>query len=122
LSAALTSDKEEKEWNFRMTTQRLIVMKTKAESVRKAAALDVLTNLSLALSIPKDFAMEDLALNKEYLANLKVYTSRNLQGVDEEFINFFDAVDVDQNVEDFIKAYWVYPDKIRFELVEVEEP
>jgi len=105
-----------------MTTQRLIVMKTKAESVRKAAALDVLTNLSLALSIPKDFAMEDLALNKEYLANLKVYTSRNLQGVDEEFINFFDAVDVDQNVEDFIKAYWVYPDKIRFELVEVEEP
>jgi len=121
LSAALTSDKEEKEWNFRMTTQRLIVMKTKAESVRKAAALDVLTNLSLALSIPKDFAMEDLALNKEYLANLKVYTSRNLQGVDEEFINFFDEVDVDQNVEDFIKAYWVYPDKIRFELVEVEE-
>ena len=104
-----------------MTTQRLIVMKTKAESVRKAAALDVLTNLPLALSIPKELAMEDLAADKEYLASLKVYTSKNLQMVDEEFINFFDAVDVDQNVEDFIKAYWVYPDKIRFELVEVEE-
>jgi len=69
-----------------MTTQRLIVMKTKAESVRKAAALDVLTNLPLALSIPKELAMEDLAADKEYLASLKVYTSKNLQRVDEEFI------------------------------------
>ena len=105
-----------------MTTQRLIVVKTKAESVRKAAALDVLTNLSISLNIPNEFAMEDLAANKEYLATLKVYTSDNLKGVDEEFTNFFNALDVDQNVEDFIKAYWVYPDKIRFELVEVEEP
>jgi hypothetical protein len=60
--------------------------------------------------------MADLATDKEYLATLKVYTAKNLQGVDEEFINFFDAVDVDQNIEDFIKAYWVYPNKIRFEL------
>jgi len=122
LSAALTGDKEVGEWNFRMTTQRLIVVKTKAESVRKAAALDVLTNLSISLNIPNEFAMEDLAANKEYLATLKAYTSNNLKGVDEEFTNFFSAVDVDQNVEDLIKAYWVYPNKIRFELVEVEEP
>ena len=97
-------------------------MKTKVESVRKAAVIDVLTNLSISLNVPNEFAMEDLAANKEYLASIKVYTSKNLQGVDEEFTNFFDAVDVDQNVEDFIKAYWVYPSKIRFELVEVEEP
>jgi hypothetical protein len=121
LSAALTGDKEE-EWNFRITTQRLIVMKTKAESVRKAAALDVLTNLSIALSIPKEFAMEDLAVNKEYLATLKVFTSKNMQGIDPEFVNFFDALDIDQSTDDFIKAYWVYPNKIRFELSEVEEP
>ena len=41
---------------------------------------------------------------------------------DKESHNFFDALDVDQAAEDFIKAYWVYPIKIRFELVEVEEP
>jgi hypothetical protein len=98
------------------------MMKTKAESVRKAAALDVLTNLSISVNIPEEFAMADLATDKEYLATLKVYTSKDLKGVDEEFINFFDTVDVDQNIEDFIKAYWVYPNKIRFELVEVEEP
>lgn len=122
MSAALTSDKEEKEWNFRKTTQRLIMLKTKVESVRKVAALDVLTNLSISVNIPEEFAMADLATDKEYLATLKVYTSKDLKGVDEEFINFFDTVDVDQNIEDFIKAYWVYPNKIRFELVEVEEP
>jgi hypothetical protein len=98
------------------------MLKTKVESVRKAAALDVLTNLSISLNIPTELAMEDLAADKEYLATLKVFTAKDLKGVDEEFINFFDTVDVDQNVEDFIKAYWVYPNKIRFELVEVEEP
>jgi len=122
LSAALTGDKEEEEWNFRITTQRLIVMKTKAASVRKAAALDVLTNLSIALSIPKEFAIEDLAANKEYLATLKVFTSKNVKGIDPEFVNFFDALDIDQSADDFIKAYWAYPNKIRFELSEVEEP
>ena len=61
-------------------------------------------------------------LEKEYLAQLKVYTSKNLEGIDKEFINFFDALDVDQALEDFIKAYWIYPSKIRFELVDVEEP
>ena len=43
-------------------------------------------------------------------------------GVDKDFIDFFEALDVDQNIEDFIKAYWVYPSKIRFELVDIEEP
>ena len=43
-------------------------------------------------------------------------------GVDEDFINFFEALDIDQSIEDFIKAYWIYPSKIRFELAEIEEP
>jgi hypothetical protein len=44
-----------------------------------------------------------------------------MEGIDKDFIGFFEAIDIDQNIEDFIKAYWIYPDKIRFELVEVEE-
>lgn len=110
------------EWNFRLFDKRLIVVKAKNQSVRKIAVLDVLTNLSFAVEAPDMISMQELTENKEYLANLRVYTSKNVEGVDKEFINFFEALDIDQNIEDFIKAYWIYPNKIRFELVDVEEP
>ena len=98
------------------------MIKTKNKNVHKAAALDILTNLPFAINIPENIPMENLQPEKEYLAQLKVYTSKNLEGIDEEFINFFDVIDIDQAIEDFIKAYWIYPSKIRFELFEVEEP
>lgn len=118
MSAALDQDID---WNYRKTDQRLIVVKTKNEQVRKAAALDVLTNLPFAINIPESVSMENLEPEKEYLAQLKVYTAKDLEGIDVEFIGFFDALDVDQALEDFIKAYWVYPSKILFELAETEE-
>ena len=113
---------QETDWNYRKTDQRLIVIKTKNENIHKAAVLDVLTNLSFSIDIPENITIEDLLIEKEYLAQLKVYTSKNLEGIDKEFFNFFDALDVDQAMEDFIKAYWVYPSKIRFELETIEEP
>jgi hypothetical protein len=108
-------------WNYRKTEQRLVVIKTKNQEVRKAAALDSLTNLTFAIEIPENISMENLQVEKEYLARLNVYTSGILVGIDTEFVNFFDALDVDQKMEDFIKAYWVYSSKIRFELVDLEE-
>ncbi len=119
MSASLN---QESEWNYRKTEQRLIVVKTKNESVRKAAAFDVLTNLPLALNVPENISMESLAPGKEYLATLKIYTAKDLEGIDAEFTDFFDSIDVDQSTEDFIKAYWVYPSKIRFDLSDLEEP
>ena len=119
MSASLN---EQTEWNYRKTDQRLIVVKIKNENIRKASALDVLTNVPFTINVPESIPMEGLQSEKEYLAHLKVYTSKNLEGVKEEFVNFFDAIDVDQAIEDFIKAYWVYPSKIRFELDSVEEP
>ena len=112
----------ESDWNFRILDKRLIVVKTKNESVHKVAVLDVLTNLTFALEVPDTISMQELIAEKEYLTDLKVYTSKNLKGVDKDFINFFEDLDVDQSIEDFIKAYWIYPSKIRFELVDVEEP
>lgn len=109
-------------WNYRKTDQRLIVIKTKNENIRKAAVLDVLTNLTFAITVPKNILMESLMPEKEFLAQLKVYTSKSLEGIDEEFINFFEALDVDQSLEDFIKAYWIYPSKILFELADLDEP
>ena len=100
----------------------MIVVKTKNERVRKIAALDVLTNLMFAVEVPDMVSMEELSVEKEYLANLRVYTSKDIGDVDGDFVNFFEVVDVDQNIEDFIKAYWIYPSKIRFELIDLEEP
>jgi hypothetical protein len=75
-----------------------------------------------AVEVPDKILMQELTVDQEYLANLRVYTQKNVSEVDKDFINFFEALDIDQSIEDFIKAYWVYPSKIRFELVEVEEP
>lgn len=119
MSASLN---EETGWNYRKTDQRLVVIKTKNPTIRKAAVLDTLSNLSFALEIPNTVAMDTLELEKEYIAKLNIYTSGDLLGVDQNFFNFFNAIDIDQTTDDFVKAYWVYPSKIRFELVEVEEP
>ena len=119
MSASLNQDST---WNYRKIEQRLIVIKTKNQNVRKAAALDVLTNLPFAIEVPESIPMDDLQPEKEYLAQLKVYTLKSLEGIDKEFVDFFDALDIDQAIEDFIKAYWIYPSKIRFELAELEEP
>ncbi len=119
MSAALN---QETDWNYRIIDQRLIVVKTKNENVRKMAVLDVLTNLPIAINVAADIPMEDLQAEKEYLAHLKVYTAKDVQGIDEDFISFFEALDIDQSIEDFIKAYWIYPGKIRFDLDSIEEP
>jgi hypothetical protein len=110
------------EWNFRITDQRLILLRTKNEKVRKAAALDILTNLPFALNIPTNIDIKSLYCEKEYLATVNVYSSNNLEGVGKDFINFFEASDVNQSIEDFLKTYWIHPGKIRFELVKAEEP
>jgi len=112
----------ESDWNFRVFDKRLITVKTKNESVRKVAVLDVLTNLMFAVEVPDMISMQELSVDKQYLANLRVYTSKNVGEVDGDFIDFFEALDIDQSIEDFIKAYWIYPSKIRFELIDLEEP
>ena len=110
----------ESDWNFRVFDKRLVVVKAKNESVRKVAVLDVVTNLPFAVEVQDMILTLELSVGKEYLVNLRVYTSKNLEGVDEDFTDFFEDLDVDQSLEDFIKAYWIYPSKIRFELIDVE--
>ena len=110
------------DWNFRVFDKRLVVVKAKNDAARKVAFLDVLTNLHFAVEVPDIVSMQELTFGKEYIANLRVYTSKNVEDVDNDFTDFFEALDIDQGIEDFIKAYWIYPSKIRFELEEVEEP
>jgi len=110
------------DWNFRIFEKRLIVVKTKNAEVQKIAVLDVLTNLMFAVEVPEPVLFQVLAVNREYLANLKVFTSKKSSNVDKKFTNFFEALDIDQGMDDFIKAFWAYPTKIRFELTDTEEP
>jgi hypothetical protein len=111
----------ESNWNFRILDKRLIVAKTKNESVSKIVVLDVLTNLTFSVEVPDMISMKGIDIDREYLASLRIYTVKEMGNVDKDFINFFAALDIDQSSEDFIKAYWIYPSKIRFELAEIEE-
>jgi hypothetical protein len=122
LSASLNV---ESDWNFRVLEKRLVVVKTKAENLGKIAALDVSTNLMFTLEVKEDVSqtpISQLTAGKEYLFNIRVLTSKNLEDVKPDAISFFEAVDIEQSMDDFIKAYWLYPSKIRFQLVEAEEP
>jgi hypothetical protein len=110
------------DWNFRVFDKRLIIVKTKNDNALKAAVLDVLTNIPFTIEVPNMLSIQELKVDQNFLANLRVYTSKNLEGIDKDFTDFFEALDIDQNIEDFIKVYWIYPTKIRFELTDLEEP
>jgi hypothetical protein len=115
-----TTHNEASDWNYRTTEQRQIQIKAKNDRVRKVSVIDMASNLPFPVEPVADFPLESLEPEKGYFATLKIYTSKNLQKVDAGMIEFFEALDVNQTAEDFIKAYWLYPTLIRFELVEAE--
>jgi hypothetical protein len=95
-------------------------VKGKNEQVRKLAAIDLFTNVPFGIEVPQDGPFGDVEIGKTYFVSMKVYTAREISGVSPESVDFFTVLDVDQSMEDFIKAYWLYPKLIKFELVEVE--
>ena len=110
------------DWNYRSIDSRRIVVKGKSDDARKVSVIDVLTGLPFPLEAPTDFDMQLLDIEKGYFATFKIYTLKKAEGVLADFVEFFEVLDVDQKTEDFIKAYWLYPTHIRFELVETESP
>lgn len=96
------------------------MVKAKNEQVRKVAAVDVATNLPFSLDVPASFPIETVEVEKAYFARFKIYTAQKVDEVAPDFVEFFTVLDVDQKAEDFIKAYWIYPKLIKFELAEVE--
>ncbi len=118
--SASWSRSDSAEWNYRVTDHRLINVKAKNVNVHKMAVIDVLTNLPFTIEVKEKDVLESLSTEKEYLVDLKVYSSTNVEDVDAQFTNFFEVLDVDQKIDDFINAYWIYPTKIRFELADIE--
>jgi len=111
----------ERDWNFRKLDKRLVVVETKSDAEHKIVVLDVLTNIMFSVHTSEMFNIRVLTVNGEYIFTLNVYTTKKLEDIKTDFLGFFEAIDVDHNIEDFIKAHWVYPGKIHFDLVAVEE-
>lgn len=110
------------EWNFRIVENRLVTVKAVNEENRKIAVQDIQTKLMFTLDAAPSIEITKMVPKKQYLFTINVYTAKNLANVDKDFLSFFEAVDVDQEMEDFLKAFRFYPTKVRFELVEVMEP
>ncbi len=121
LSASLNI---ESNWNFRRIDKRLVVVKSINENVHKLAVLDISTNLMFMVEVLENVSatsIQQLTAGREYLFNIRILTSKVLGDIKADAISFFEALDIEQSTEDFIKAYWLYPSKIRFQLVEAEE-
>lgn len=88
--------------------------------MRKAVAIDLSLDLPFALEIPEDVSANAVEVEKQFSATLKIYTSKNVEGLENEFVEFFEVLDVDRSFEDFVKAYWIYPNYIAFELTRIE--
>jgi len=95
-------------------------VKAKNDKVRKVSVIDILTKSPFPLEAPTYFPIETLEVEKGYFVTFKEYTLKNMKDVNSDFVEFFETVDVDQSVEDFLKAYWLYPNYIKFELDEAE--
>ncbi|MFA5572226.1 MAG: hypothetical protein WDA42_03890 [Candidatus Bathyarchaeia archaeon] len=114
----------ESNWNFRRIDKRLVVVKSINENVHKLAVLDISTNLMFMVEVLENVSatsIQQLTAGREYLFNIRILTSKVLGDIKADAISFFEALDIEQSTEDFIKAYWLYPSKIRFQLVEAEE-
>ena len=109
------------DWNFRLLDSRQVKIKGKSDDVRRISVIDVLTSLPFSLAAATDFSMDSLDVDKAYFATFKVYTLKKVEGVPADFVEFFEILDVNQSIADFIEAYWLYPKYIKFELVEAEQ-
>ena len=109
------------DWNFRIFATRPILVKAKNDRMRKALAIDLLADLPFTFEVSEDVSVEAVEVEKKFSAALKVYTSKNVDDVESEFVEFFEVLDVDQSFEEFVKAYWMYPNNITFELTGIEQ-
>ncbi len=114
------SSETKTDWVYRIFDRRTISVRAKNEQAHKIAVIDLLTNLPIAVDVSKNVPLENVEVEKSYFASLEVYSARDVSGVPADFIEFFTVLDVDQSMEDFVKAYWLYPKLIKFELVEAE--
>ena len=74
----------ESDWNFRILDKRLVVVKTKSETIHKVAVLDVSTNVMFTVEVPETVRNTNLAVNcrkrvplQPQSVNLKINSMRS---------------------------------------------
>ncbi len=90
------SNSKKTDWNYRIIGIRPVLIKAMNIRIRKVIAIDLLTDLPFAFEVPENIKLEHVEIEKEYSATLKVFTLKNIRGVDTEHMEFFEALDVDQ--------------------------
>jgi hypothetical protein len=108
------------EWNYRISSTRNILVKSKNVNQRKVFVEDVSTKRPFILDASENILIRTVDVGKEYLAAFKIYTAKSTEDVEIEFVEFFHALDVDRPAEDFLDVACNYPMLIKFELVEIE--
>ena len=68
----------------------------------------------------EDILINSFEIEKSYFATLKIFTARNVKDISEQHMEFFKQLDVDQDAQNFIRAYWLYPKYVKFELERIE--
>ena len=86
------------DWNYRTIATRPILVKAKNDQMRKAVATDLSADLPFAFEVPENVSVEAVEA-----ATLKVYTSKNVEDAEGEFMEFFEILDADQSFENFVK-------------------
>lgn len=109
------------QWNFRIFERREILVKGKQKGKRRIYAEDTSTKTPLILELAKDVPENSVEVGEIYTARIKVYTSKSAEGVEANFVELFQFLDVDRSIEDFLEAACCYPSFIKFELVETED-
>jgi hypothetical protein len=109
------------EWNFRIVENRLVLVEAINSQTRSIRVADTATEEQFTVEAAVSVDLHGLQVQKQYGFSVNVYTAKNLDGVKTEFVDFFEAVDVDQEMESFLSAFKAYPKKVRFELVDYQE-
>ena len=116
-----TSEKDSK-WNFRIVENLRVTVDTRNKKTRKISVQDFQTKLAFIMDAATAIELKEILPKRQYLFTVNVYTAKNLEDVDANFIPLFEGIDIDYETEDFIKALNAYATKVHFELVEFTEP
>ncbi|MCW4006973.1 MAG: hypothetical protein NWF04_10365 [Candidatus Bathyarchaeota archaeon] len=116
-----TPQPDQKTWVFRGSDLRPIQVKAKNMQIRKIAAMDLATSLPFGLDVPEEVPVESVKVGQASIVRLKIYTAQTVEDVAPEYAELFKTQNADQPTENFLKAYWLYPKHIKFELTEIQQ-
>ncbi len=88
-----TSEKDSK-WNFRIVENRLVTVETINKKTRKISVQDFQTKLAFIVDATTAIELKEILPKRQYLFTVNVYTAKNLEDVDANFIPLFEGIEL----------------------------